>query len=225
MKAAQILLLCSLLACSACDDVDDAANGAGSELQQLRQQALQLHNAGQSDEAIRQFESIAEHPELSASDKADVLRNISLGYYEAGDYAKSGEYARRAAQLLPEGSPLYLVNMADAELMAGEVEAAISRLEQAYRLEPDSLAVNNVLGLIYLGDNGRQYQDLDKALRHNQAAYRISPNRITRIVLVRTLLARGEREQAGEHLRELRETYPQDEQLQHLQQQAEASAG
>ncbi len=68
MKAAQILLLCSLLACSACDDADDAANGAGSELQQLRQQALQLHNAGQSDEAIRQFESIAEHPVLCACD-------------------------------------------------------------------------------------------------------------------------------------------------------------
>lgn len=218
MKKVWILLTAMLcLASAGCGDAERSLAE-----QTLRLEAERLHDDGQSEQAIAKFEQLIASPLASDSQKAYALRYISLGYYELGDYPRSGEYAAKAAAFYPEGSYDYLVNMADAELMLGKVPEAVVRLKQAIALAPRKLAANNVLGLVYLGDNGEQYVDYHKALVYNQAAYEIEPGRITRIVLVRNLLGLQEFEQAKSHLLQLRERYADDGHVLTLLAQAEA---
>ncbi|MGG2399516.1 tetratricopeptide repeat protein [Pseudomonas sp. SH1-B] len=193
-----------------------------AKLQALRVEASQLHDAGQSRQAIAKFEEVVSSSVATDAEKAHALRFISLGYYELGEFPRSGEYAAKAAAYYPQGSYDYLVNMADADLMQGRVADAATKLEQAHALAPRGLAANNVLGLLYLGDNGEQYSDYRKALAYNQAAFEIEPGRITEIALVRNYLALQEYEQAHVHLLDLSQRYADDGYVRKLLLQAES---
>lgn len=219
--AAVVLLGLSL---NGCDKVREQAIAQvhQRDLQATFAQAHRLHDQGQSEQAIKAFEGIVEDPSSSPAQKSEALRYISLGYYELGNYPQSGEYAARAAAFFPAQSYEYLVNMADADLMLDRVPEARARLIRAVELRPRSLAANNVLGLLYLGDNGAQYADYPQALGFNQAAYDIAPGRITRIVLARSYLKIHDYAQAGVHLRELHQQFPQDARVRTLLDEAEA---
>lgn len=193
-----------------------------AKLQALRLEASQLHDTGQSRQAIAKFEEVVKSAVATDMERAHALRFISLGYYEMGDYPRSGEYAAKAAAYYPQGSYDYLVNMADADLMQGRVAEAAAKLEQAHALAPRGLAANNVLGLLYLGDNGEQYADYPKALAYNRAAFEIEPGRITEIALVRNYLALQEYEQAHAHLLDLSQRYADDAYIRNLLGQAES---
>lgn len=220
MNVRVLLLVLLCLGIAGCGDA--SAFDKQVQLQALRVEAERLHDVGQSEQAIAKFEQVVGNPLASDAQKAHALRFISLGYYELGNYPRSGEYAAKAAAFYPEGSYDYLVNMADAELMLGNVPEAIVRLEQALLLEPRKLAANNVLGLVYLGGNGQQYVDYPKALIYNQAAFQIEPGRITEIVLVRSYLALEEYELARTHLLDLSQRYADDMHVRNLLAQAEA---
>jgi tetratricopeptide (TPR) repeat protein len=212
------------LSLNGCDKVREQAIAQvhQDDLQKTFAQAHRLHDQGRSKEAIRVFEGIVQDPSASPAQKSEALRYISLGYYELGNYPLSGEYAAQAAAFFPEQSYEYLVNMADADLMLGRVPEARVRLSRAVELRPRSLAANNVLGLLYLGDNGAQYADYPKALGFNQAAYDIAPGRITRIVLARSYLSVHDYALAAGHLRELHQQFPQDARVRELLDEAEA---
>lgn len=207
-----VLLLC--LGLTACGEAVELAEQ--TRLQARAVEAGQLHDAGQSEQAIAMFQTIVQSPAATDAQKAHALRFISLGYYELEDFPRSGEYAAKAAAYYPEGSYDYLVNMADAELMQGKVPQAAARLEQAVAKEPHKLPANNVLGLLYLGDNGDEYIDYRKALIYNRAAYRIEPGRITGIVLARNYLALQDHVQAREQIESLVEHYPEDGYIRNL---------
>lgn len=192
-----------------------------TKLQALRVEAAQLHDAGQSRQAIAKFEKVVDSPIATDAEKAHALRFISLGYYELSDFPRSGEYAAKAAAYYPQGSYDYLVNMADADLMQGRVPEAAAKLEQAQPMEPRGLAANNVLGLLYLGDHGEQYADYPKALAYNRAAFEIEPGRITEIALVRNYLVLHEYEQAHVHLLALSRRYADDMLIRDLLEQAD----
>lgn len=213
---ALVLFLSGLVGCG------DAARTLAEQakLQALRVEAAQLHDAGQSQQAIAKFREVVNSSVATDAEKAHALRFISLGYYELNDFPRSGEYAARAAVYYPQGSYDYLVNMADADLMQGRVPEAADKLEQAHALEPRGLAANNVLGLLYLGDNGEQYADHRKALAYNRAAFEIEPGRITQIALVRNYLALEDYEPAHGHLLELSQRYADDAYIRDLLMQA-----
>lgn len=212
------------LSLNGCDKVREQALARvhQSDLQKTFVQAHRLHDQGQSGEAIKVFEGIVQDPSSSPAQKSEALRYISLGYYELGNYPLSGEYAAQAAAFFAPQSYEYLVNMADADLMLNRVPEARERLSRAVELQPRGLAANNVLGLLYLGDNGAQYADYPKALGFNQAAYDIAPGRITRLVLARSYLRVHDYSLAALHLRGLHQEFPQDARVRTLLDEAEA---
>lgn len=216
-----MVLLCTVI--SGCDKVQ-AFLDARAHQQALKTSLVEsgkLQDDGNSNAAIESFKKIEADPAATDQQKATALRYISLSYYELGDYPRSGDYAEKAAKYYPAGSYYYLVNMADADLMHGKIPSARDRLEQAVKIKPYDLAANNVLGLLYLGDNGDEYADFHKALAYNQAAFDIAPGRITQIVLVRNLIKVGQFPKADAHLAELKQKYPSDTRLRSLQQQLE----
>lgn len=221
MNGRMLVLACFLAALVGCGDAARTL-AEQAKLQALRIEAAQLHDAGHSRQAIAKFEEVVNSAAATDAEKAHALRFISLGYYELNDFPRSGEYAAKAAAYYPQGSYDYLVNMADADLMQGRVPEAATKLEQAHALEPRGLAANNVLGLLYLGDNGEQYSDHRKALAYNQAAFEIEPGRITQIALVRNYLVLEDYEQAHVHLLDLSQRYADDAYIRNLLVQAES---
>lgn len=221
MNGRMLVLACFLAALVGCGDAARTL-AEQAKLQALRIEAAQLHDAGQSRQAIAKFEEVVNSSAATDAEKAHALRFISLGYYELNDFPRSGEYAAKAAAYYPQGSYDYLVNMADADLMQGRVPEAATKLEQAHALEPRGLAANNVLGLLYLGDNGEQYSDHRKALAYNRAAFEIEPGRITQIALVRNYLVLEDYEQAHVHLLDLSQRYADDAYIRNLLVQAES---
>lgn len=224
MNARIMLLALLCLGLAGCGEAPEAlaAISERAQVQALKTEAEQLHDEGQTEQAIAKFEVVVKSPAVSPAQKADALRYISLGYYELGDYPRSGDYAAKAAALYPEGSYNYLVNMADADLMQDRVPDAVAKLEQAFALESRQLAVNNVLGLVYLGDNGAEYADYDKALPYNKTAFEIAPGRITEIVLARNYLMLEDYALAGQHLSDLSRRYADDAYVHSLLAQAQA---
>lgn len=226
MRKAKIMsMICFCLTVAGCDKVQELvkANEHKKEINTNFTQSQALQDNGNSTEAIENFKKIEADPAASNQQKASALRYISLSYYELGDYQRSGDYAAKAASYYPAGSYDYLVNMADADLMQGRIPTARERLEQAVRINPRQLAANNVLGLLYMGDNGKQYADFDKALVFNQAAFDIAPGRITQIVLVRNLIKVGQYSTAQTNLNELKLKHPNDNRLRSLQNELDTS--
>ncbi|CRM12503.1 putative PEP-CTERM system TPR-repeat lipoprotein [Pseudomonas sp. 58 R 12] len=213
------LIICLCLAVLGCDKIQDAlkTNEHKNEIKNKFAQSQELQDLGNNTAAIANFKKIEADPAATNQQKASALRYISLSYYEAGDYQSSGEYAAKAAAYYPVNSYFYLVNMADADLMQGRVPSARDRLEQAVKIDPHQLSANNVLGLLYMGDNGKQYTDFKKALEFNQAAFDIAPGRVTQIVLVRNLIKLEQYSKAKINLDELKLKYPNDARLRSLQ--------
>lgn len=218
-----LIYLCITL--SGCDKIQNQikASNHKNEIKTTFAQSQKLQDNGSNTDAIENFKKIEADPAASDQQKASALRYISLSYYELGDHPRSGEYAAKAAAYYPVDSYYYLVNMADADLMLGRIPAARERLEKAIKINPHELAANNVLGLLYLGDNGLQYADFNKALVFNQAAFDIAPGRITQIVLVRNLIKSGLYDKAEENVNALKLKYPSDQYLNVLQNQIASS--
>lgn len=75
---------------------------------------------------------------------AEEHNDLGIAYYARGEYGLATREFRRALALAP-GFTLALVNLGDAHLALGEVDAAIVAYGQAHAQSPDSPAVANNL--------------------------------------------------------------------------------
>lgn len=172
------------------------------------QKGLDYLNSGQYELAIKTFKEALSSPDISNETKAQILRNTAQTFNESKLQDSSLHYSFLAAKCYKEGSYNYLINMADVELLTGKTGKAITKLEQAIKMNGNALAPNNSLGLIYLGDYGLEYRNLKKALAYNKKAYEINNDRITEDVLGRTYFEIGNLNKAEYHYERLCESYP-----------------
>lgn len=167
---------------------------------------LEYLNNGQIDEAIDAFRDASK---LSSSKdfKTNYLRNLAVAFHEINRLDSSRLYFFTAATLNKENSMDYLINMADVNLIDGEVLKAISKLEKAIENGGEGLQTFNSLGLIYYGHYGLEYQNLDKAIKFNKKAYEINKDRITEDLLARTYYEADILDKAEHHFMKLNNTY------------------
>lgn len=62
---------------------------------------------------------------------------------------------------------IIIVNKGDLDVLSGDIRSAINNFGNALNLDSEKLEVNNSIGLIYIGDYGEEYIDLEKGLKHN----------------------------------------------------------
>ncbi|MFM1932385.1 MAG: hypothetical protein RL226_1688, partial [Bacteroidota bacterium] len=94
-------------------------------------------------------------------------------------------YFARAAENSKEGSASRELNAADVLLIDNNIEEAMKHLIEAEKIGGEELGVNNTLGLIYLGEYGTAYTDLEKALVYNKKAHDADKSETTLSVLAR----------------------------------------
>jgi tetratricopeptide (TPR) repeat protein len=172
------------------------------------QEGVELMNAGKYDSALSSFLGAIKNPKLSQQSKGTIYRNIALTYNELDKIDSSVHYSTLAAKCFKKNSYDYLINMADVDLLTGKTAAALSKLLKAASLNPREMAVNNSLGLIYLGEYDEAFINLQKALVYNKRAFEINADRVTEEVLGRNYYKMEDYKNAEFHYEHLLENYP-----------------
>ena len=176
---------------------------------EVNQQGIILMNAGKYDSALYAFLKAVQSPGLSKDSKGTIYRNIALTYNELDKKDSAVHFSTLAAKCYRKNSYDYLLNLAEVDILTGKTASALTRLLKAVKIDPEDMAVNNSLGLIYLGDYDETLIDFDKALMYNSKAFEISSSRVTEEVLGRTFYKMKNYEKAETHFEHLLENHPE----------------
>ncbi len=205
IKRSKLILLFTgfamLASCAGLQTEDDA--------NKLNQQGITMLNDGDYEGAIAKFKKAIQNLKLDRESKGTIYRNMAIAYHEQNTIDSSMHYSTLAAKCFKKNSYDYLINMASVDLLTGRTDVARTKLVKAASLNPDDLAVNNSLGLIYLGDYGEEFIELDKALTYNKKAFDLNGGRATQDILARTYYALGEYKNAELHYETVYNKYPQ----------------
>jgi tetratricopeptide (TPR) repeat protein len=174
----------------------------------LNEVGISLMNEEKYEQAIASFKEAIQNSRLSKNSKGNIYRNMALAYHEQSIIDSAIHYSTLAAKCFKKNNYDYLLNMAYVDLLKGKTTVARSKLLKAASMNPEDLAVNNSLGLIYLGDYGEEFTDLDKALTYNKKAHEINDSRVTEDILARTYYELGEYENAEVHYDHVYFKYP-----------------
>lgn len=172
------------------------------------QEGVSYMNAGNYEKALQAFEEAVTDPQLSQPSKGTIYRNLALTYSELDNKDSAVHYSTLAAKSFTKNSYDYLVNMADVDLLTGKTAKAIERLLRAARIDPDEIAVNNTLGLIYMGEYDDANLDLNTALVFNKKAFEAAKDRVTEDVLARNYYRLEDYDNAELHFDRLFENHP-----------------
>jgi tetratricopeptide (TPR) repeat protein len=204
MKLLNYLSFVSVLFIFSCGEMRDQTDPI-----QINQEGIEFMNAGKYNLALDKFLKAVKSPALSKDSKGTIYRNIALTYIELDKKDSAVHFCTLAAKCYKKNSYDYLVNSAEVDILTGNVSNALARLLKAVKMNPDEMAVNNSLGLIYLGDYDETLADLDKAIIYNSKAFEISGGRVTEEVLGRTYYKMEDYEKAESHFEHLLQTNPQ----------------
>lgn len=98
------------------------------------------------------------------------LINRGKGLYDSGKFAESIEYFVKSREAIPSDIGLVL-NHANAELAAGNIENARNILDQALSMKKDSAAAHYLMGLVH-----KKNENFTEALKSFQTSEQIEPN-------------------------------------------------
>lgn len=187
-----------------------SCNRMPTEADAIRQNEMGVDfmNAGKYDSAVLSFRLATKNPKLSQQTKGTIYRNLALTYNELDNVDSSVHFSTLAAKCFNKNSYGYLINMADVDLLTGKTGIALSKLLKASESNGDKMAVNNTIGLIYLGEFEESFTNLDKALVYNTRAFEISGDRVTEEVLARNYFKMKDYKNAEFHYEHLHENYP-----------------
>lgn len=167
-------------------------------------------NSGRHKEAINLFQEAIVSKSLSTNTRSTIYRNIAQVYMDMQVQDSAIHYSTLAATCYPTNTYDFLVNMADVHILKGKINPAINTLNKAYKMKPNDLAVNNSLGLIYLGEYDYEYMDVEKALPFNKKAFEINQDRNTEYVLAKNYFELGRFSDAEVHFKNLYIQYPEN---------------
>lgn len=119
-------------------------NTASLQPEQLLQQAVQAHQAGELAHAETLYRQILAHQ----PNHADAKHLLGLVCYAHGDLAAAAEYVRRAIAVAPHVA-VFRFNLSNILRDAGDPAGARAACEEAVRLQPDAADYHNNLGLLY----------------------------------------------------------------------------
>ncbi len=174
----------------------------------LNEQGIKLINDGKHEEALKVFLKAIKGKKLSNEYKGTIYRNIAITYTQLDKKDSAIHFSTLATKCYRKNSYDYFINAADVDLLKGKTEAALAKLLKAENIDPGDMAVNNTLGLLYMGEYNETLTDLNKALVYNLKAFDLNGNRIIEEVLARNYYRLEDYEKAESHYEHLRQNHP-----------------
>jgi tetratricopeptide (TPR) repeat protein len=106
-------------------------------------------------------------------ESADALARTGWHLLGIGDYRGAAQAFSEAAGLVPD-DPMFLVGLAFSRHRLSQDDMAISALQRAIQLDPNTHQAHKLLGDLYA-----QRHDLVTAIQHYEVAGRLDPNDVT----------------------------------------------
>lgn len=169
-------------------------------IDELLQQAVQRHQAGQFDAAEFLYRQIlAQRPE-----HGDALHLLGLVCYARGDLAAAANWVRSAITAVPQ-SALFHFNLGNILRDTGELVAALAAYAMAVQLQPDEADYHNNLGLAH-----EEAGALTEAIDCYRRAVELAPDdAVLWVNLGLALQQSGQREPAAQCYRQALQLEPQ----------------
>ncbi|MBC9813403.1 hypothetical protein H9Y05_13070 [Crocinitomicaceae bacterium CZZ-1] len=204
MKFLFIALATSLTMLSSCNltSTNDAMD--------LNEKGLALSQQREYQQAIALFIKAADTKGISNSNKSEFLRNAAIAYAESMVADSARYYYMKAATANPKDVYQYNVNMADVHIIDEKYADALTCLEKAWAVNSNEVAVNNSLGLLYLGEYDPEIFDPAKALKYNLKAHQINNDRSTKYVLAKNYYQMADFDNCERLFDELHRDFPDD---------------
>jgi len=114
------------------------------------------------EKAKGEFKKAYKFETKSNEKKVMYLRNISLTYHGLGEFESCYYYRKESLKYCAPNSYDYYVNKGDLAILKDEITSAIKCFERAIEIDSEKLEANNSLGLIYIGDYGKDILTLKK---------------------------------------------------------------
>jgi len=204
MKQIIILLSILMITFSSCDFQNKY------EAEKLNQQGLNYLLQKRYLESRICFIKASEIEGIILQNKTQYLRNAAVVYTESFMADSARFYYFQAAKLNPTDSYNYNVNMADVYIIDENYTKAIQCLEKAWVLNKNELAVNNTLGLMYMGEYDTTIYNPELALKYNIKSHEINNDRNTKFVLAKNYFLISDFSNSEILFADLYREYPED---------------
>lgn len=182
---------------------------AAESFNEYTEKGLIAYNKNEYEEAIAHYdEAYKLTSPLFIEDRINILRNKYLAQNQLGQLHRAEATLDEALSLATPGSFTAHILAGSKAQLNNDIRKSLEKFGAALALEPDSFEVHNELGLIYLGDYDPAYLDYERALKHNEAAYRLLSSNVTLEVLALNLYYLEDYENAEIRYIELREALP-----------------
>lgn len=182
MKTTHITIFIILLLGSfSCDSKQSTVEKA----KDLNREGLDYFEKGDYKEARRLFFEAAEQPKLPDTTRAIYFENVADAYARDTLYDSARTMYTTAAKLYPHPAPKYYINMAYAYFQYSHIDSALAMLEAGFRADSNNAVINNLLGLVYLGEYDKKHFDPEKAYNYNRKARKLYLDAPTKLVLAK----------------------------------------
>ncbi len=205
MKYVFIAFATVLTVLSSCNNLT-----ATNDAMNLNEKGLALSQQREYGQAIALFLKAADTKGVSNSNKSEFFRNAAIAYAESMVADSARYYYMKAATANSKDVYQYNVNMADVHLIDEKYADALTCLEKAWAINSNEIAVNNSLGLLYLGEYDPEILDPAKALKYNLRAHQINNDRSTKYVLAKNYYQLADLDNAERLFDELHRDFPND---------------
>src|SRR5690348_5484883 len=99
---------------------------------EILQKALELHRAGNANDAARLYRQVL----AAAPNNAQVLHLLGVALHQQREHAQAVDYLRRAIEIVPN-QPQFHADLAMAYVGAGNGGAAIAAMRTVTQLAPE----------------------------------------------------------------------------------------
>jgi len=146
---------------------------------------LRLYEKGEYKRALYFFMKAAAHENLPDSNKAIFFANIAHAYANIHQADSAKYFYKKASEAYLPGSVNATLSMVNLFLIDEKIDSAKRYLELAYSTDSSSGEVNNLLGLIYIGDYGQAYYNPEKAYKFNNKAFLVFRDAASKFALAK----------------------------------------
>jgi tetratricopeptide (TPR) repeat protein len=164
---------------SSCNRMDDSLARA------VNDKGLAFLNEGKELEARLAFLQAAQYRNISDSNRTNYLENVAVSYLRTPYKDSAKYYFKKALSLNPVGSYYNLVYSGYIKLIDNQIDSSAYFLEKAYARDSSKPTVNNLLGLLYMGEYSKDFYDPYKALKYNRKTCELLQDGVSKFVLAK----------------------------------------
>ncbi|MFT3935799.1 MAG: tetratricopeptide repeat protein [Chitinophagaceae bacterium] len=172
---------------------------------------LALYNKADYKKARYFFLKAASHENLPDTNMAVFFYNIARTYSITSEMDSAKYFYQKSCKLYSATSQAFKISKASIFLLESKTDSARKVLEEGYEIDSTNGTINNLLGLIFIGEYGEDYFNPNVAYKFNVRAYSYFKDEPSKFALAKSEYFVYNTERAISLFSQLHRQYPKNE--------------